>query len=152
MNKCKVCGNENQQDFYASNKAKCKECTKISVRNNYRLNIDSFKAYERKRASLPHRVKARNDYAKSIAGIERGNQAKNRWALSHPIQSGASTMIGNAVRDKKIFKPNICSECKKESKRLEGHHDDYAYPLIVRWLCRKCHYDWHKTNAPLNGD
>jgi hypothetical protein len=28
----------------------------------------------------------------------------------------------------------------------EKHHDDYARPLEVRWLCRPHHVEWHKMN------
>ena len=29
----------------------------------------------------------------------------------------------------------------------DGHHDDYAKPLELRWLCRKHHRQWHKLNG-----
>lgn len=38
---------------------KCKECTKADVRANYREHIDKYKEYERGRALLPHRPKAK---------------------------------------------------------------------------------------------
>jgi ribosomal protein S27AE len=151
--KCKTCNCEKSEtEFYASNKSKCKECTKIAVRKNYREKIDQYKIYEKSRANLPHRVKARQDYAKSIAGINAGNNAKINWMNKHPIQRAANIIVGNAVKNKKLFKPKSCSKCGNETDRLEGHHDDYAFPMSVRWLCSKCHYAWHKFNTPLNGD
>lgn len=30
-----------------------------------------------------------------------------------------------------------------------AHHDDYSYPLVVRWLCHKHHRLWHQFNEPV---
>lgn len=36
--------------------------------------------------------------------------------------------------------PDRCEGCLKDFQGpLERHHDDYAAPLSIRWLCRKCH-------------
>jgi predicted DNA-binding protein YlxM (UPF0122 family) len=40
-----------------------------------------------------------------------------------------------------------CEQCKLEN--VEGHHDDYNKPLIVRWLCKEHHFDWHKKNRAI---
>lgn len=40
-----------------------------------------------------------------------------------------------------------CEVCGTTEK-VEGHHDDYARPLEVRWLCRPHHREWHKANGP----
>ena len=126
---------------------KCKECNKKDVRKNYRENIDHYKEYEKARAGLPHRVKAREDYAKTEEGIKKGNEAKNNWTRRNPIKKMASTIVGNAVRDGKISKPSNCESCNSEPSRLHGHHDDYAFPLVVRWLCPGCHNKWHRENG-----
>lgn len=34
-------------------------------------------------------------------------------------------------------------------EKVLAHHDDYGYPLTVRWLCNSCHADWHRFNEPL---
>lgn len=46
-------------------------------------------------------------------------------------------------------------EIKKEPCEICGkgdavaHHDDYNYPLKVRWLCHKHHAEWHRFNKPI---
>lgn len=159
MKICFKCGEQKELNEFYRHKSmpdghlnKCKECTKISARENYRKNIEYYKEYEKKRALLPHRVFARKIYAESSNGIIAGNRAKHKWASYHPIQKAANIMVSNAVRDGRLNKPCKCSICGDENKRLEGHHDDYAHPLVVRWLCRKCHFTWHEHNMPLNGD
>lgn len=144
--------------FYAHKKmadgylGKCKECAKKDVRENYANKKEQYQAYEKTRSKSPHRVEARRQYAKTDAGIKAGNMAKMRWTSANPIQKGASVAVNNAVRDGRIHKPSTCSVCGISTKRLEGHHDDYAFPLVVRWMCPPCHYDWHEKNEPLNGD
>jgi len=132
---------------------KCKACSKIDARKNYIENKEHYKEYDRNRANLPHRVQARADYAETLRGKEAGAKASAKWDRDNPIKKGATTIVRNAVRDGKITKPSACSSCDNSDGMLHGHHDDYAFPLVVRWLCPQCHSDWHKENGPgLNGD
>lgn len=32
--------------------------------------------------------------------------------------------------------------------RAVGHHDNYMKPLVIRWLCRSHHGQWHRDNGP----
>lgn len=53
---------------------------------------------------------------------------KARWALNKAIASG-----------KILREPcELCGEGK-----AEAHHEDYAKPFDVRWLCRRCHRKEH---------
>ena len=126
---------------------KCKDCAKKDVSSNYRENIDHYKEYERARAGLAHRVQARLDYSLTEQGKAAGNRAKTTWTKRNPIKRMASIIVGNAVRDNKLIKPDFCSVCFSKSKKIHGHHDDYAFPLVVRWLCPACHNKWHKENG-----
>ena len=131
---------------------KCKDCTKKDVSIRYSKNPEKLKSYELSRASLPHRIAARKAYSLTIKGRERGGAAKSKWAENNRIKRGANQIVGNAVRDGKLSKPTTCESCHSAPKRLHGHHDDYAHPLSVRWLCPGCHNKWHKENGQgLNG-
>jgi hypothetical protein len=126
---------------------KCKPCNKKDVRVNYRANIDHYKAYERERAMIPHRVLARERYEATPAGKAALKKAHDKWAKRNPLKRLASHVVNNAVRDKRLFKPDTCESCKSKPNRLHGHHDDYAFPLVVRWMCPGCHNKWHKVNG-----
>lgn len=131
---------------------KCKECNKKDVKENRVLKIDYYTEYERNRANLPHRIKARSDYAKTEGGKIAGIRGKKKWISDNLIKRAASTIVGNAVRDGKLFKPTNCESCGLNHRIIHGHHDDYSYPMTVRWLCPKCHNKWHKENGKgLNG-
>jgi len=129
---------------------KCKECNRKDVMENRARNIDYYIEYDKGRANNPNRVIARTAYAKTKAGKKSHEMAKKKWVEGNAIKRSAQIMVGNAVRDKRLFKPKFCSECKHHKQRIHGHHDDYSKPLSVRWLCAKCHSNWHKANDPTN--
>lgn len=53
----------------------------------------------------------------------------------------ARWLAKNAVARGKLV-PQPCERCGSE-KHVEKHHEDYARPLDVRWLCRGCHKAEH---------
>jgi hypothetical protein len=114
---------------------KCKVCNKQDVRRNRKSNIEHYRAYDRRR------------------GNRQTAEYRKRYQKDNPIKYGAITMVGNAVRDGRLIKAKVCeSEGCSSTQLLHGHHDDYAKPLEVRWLCAACHHSWHAANGPgLNG-
>lgn len=109
---------------------KCKQCTKKDVTQNRFKNIEKIRAYDRKRARLPHRIKNK---------IERNKIYKEKF----PLHFKARGAVTRAVRSGKLKRPDICEICKKEA-RIYGHHDDYTKPLDVKWLCQPCHSSLHQ--------
>ena len=140
MKQCFKCGEfKPLEGFYRHPKMKdgrvnkCKECNKKDVRKNRRDKIDYYRAYDRER------------------GNRQTPEYRRRYNQDNPIKYGARTMVSNAVRDGKITKATECESCGATG-RIHGHHDDYAKPLEVRWLCPACHHQWHaKHGEALNG-
>ena len=62
------------------------------------------------------------------------------------LQINSAGLINTRVRRGAMNKPDRCEKCGKKA-RLDGHHDDYARPDAVRWLCRSCHMKWHSENT-----
>jgi ribosomal protein S27AE len=125
---------------------KCKECTKKDTKENKEKNKDYYLEYDRQRANLPHRAEARLAYQQTPEGKEACRKAKEKWRDSNLVKRAAQVMVGNAIRAGKITKSTECSECGATG-RIHGHHDDYTQPMVVRWLCSKCHTAWHKENG-----
>lgn len=141
---CKKCGAEKPQSEYYANDKTCKECRKAAVRNNRLIKADQYKAYEKARASLPKRVAARADYAKTDSGKEAKRRAIETWQQNNPKKRAVHVTTGNAIRDKKIIKKpcEICG-CYK----VVAHHCDYDKPLEVMWLCTTHHAEWHAKHG-----
>jgi hypothetical protein len=61
----------------------------------------------------------------------------------------ARSLVARAIRRGEL-KREPCVKCGKP--KTEGHHEDYAKPLEVIWLCR-LHHSWvHKYgDSPLPG-
>ena len=73
--------------------------------------------------------------------IESAEQRKN-----HKDEYEARIIVNHAIRDGKLER-SPCEKCGEEI--AEAHHDDYNYPLKVRWLCNRCHTLWHRENKPI---
>lgn len=52
-----------------------------------------------------------------------------------------------AIKNGVLVRPEHCEECGACAK-VDAHHDDYAKPLDIRWLCRGCHRRWHSKHGP----
>lgn len=126
---------------------KCIKCTKKDEKNRRVIKADYLKEYELSRKDLPHRIAARLKYSQTEAGREKARKAKDKWAENNVIKRSASHIVNNAIRDGKLVKKYECESCGISGCRIHGHHDDYAFPLSVRWLCSKCHRAWHRENG-----
>jgi ribosomal protein S27AE len=111
-------------------------------------NIDYVQAYDRKRGMLPHRVVARKEYLQTEAGKVAKRHTGDNYAANWPQKKIAHSALQNAVKRGEVIRQERCSKCASLEK-IEAHHDDYNKPLEVRWLCEKCHKEWHRHNEPI---
>jgi hypothetical protein len=66
----------------------------------------------------------------------------------------AHQQVSIAVRDGVLIRPDGCELClrTREDRPMWGiyaHHEDYARPLDVIWLCASCHYRVHAVHGGL---
>lgn len=106
---------------------KCKECTKKDVKDTRAANLDYYRAYDRDRASLPHRIELRE-------------RVFAEWKKAHPDRRTAHSKVGSALRSGRLTRLP-CWVCGQD--RAEAHHPDYSMPLDVVWLCREHHAQLH---------
>lgn len=101
---------------------KCKECAKRDVRDNRSSRRLQYSAYERQRFQSPARKAAQ--YASAV-----------RHRRKYPERARARQAVRNAIRDGKLLE-QPCEVC---GGKPQAHHEDYAKPFEVQWLCFKHH-------------
>ncbi|CAB4141898.1 hypothetical protein UFOVP421_13 [uncultured Caudovirales phage] len=149
---CKDCGaTPDATRFYAGVPQRCAECHKQRVRQNRKANMAYYQAFEAMRYARDYekRRAAMARYAASDAGKAAASRAKAEWNERNAIKRAAQLMVGRAVRSGKLARPKVCQSCGAGG-RIHGHHDDYAKPLEVRWLCTPCHAAAHHGDRAIS--
>jgi len=62
------------------------------------------------------------------------------------IKARAGGTVESAIKRGQLARPENCEHCGKHGP-VHAHHDDYSKPLVVRWLCSKCHGGWHAEHG-----
>lgn len=121
--RCRDCGEETAPaDFSRACKVICKVCDALASRRRYAKQTPEQRAKSRAKA----RVRVRTAEARA----RRLSIGKEKRAAHDKVHYAVATGL--------LVKPSRCEECGIEAP-LEGHHDDYSKPLIVKWLCKKRH-------------
>jgi len=71
-----------------------------------------------------------------------------RWKERHPERERAHHAVRAALLGGLLVRPKRCEGCGRVA-RVVAHHANYARPLAVEWLCRRCHANRH-VNERLN--
>ena len=154
-----------QKKWRAEHAEQLREYNRRKAHEYYWKNPEKFRELSRKYKSK-HKEKV-NEYARQY-GLEHREEIRNRmkqylkeYRSSHkeehkissakqrekfPDETKARLIANHAIRDGKLTK-QTCEICGEEN--TQAHHDDYNYPLEVRWLCVKCHNEWHINNKPI---
>ena len=135
---CKSCLTDKPAtEFYSSNRTRCAECIKASVRANRLEKIDYYRSYDRLRAGQPHRMA--NNFKQSQS-----------WRQEFPNRRRAQGLVQHALRSGKLQK-QPCWVCGSDAV---AHHPDYDRPLDVVWLCQPHHKQAHAlvANEPSRHD
>jgi len=69
---------------------------------------------------------------------------QKRWQAEHPKARWAHLALASALR-RGLIEKGPCEVCG--AVEVDGHHDDYDRPAVVRWLCRRHHRQLHAKKA-----
>ena len=104
---------------------KCKDCARRDSKNHRMENIDEIRAYDRAR------------------GNRQDKNYLRKYREKYPNKYKAHNLVNNNIRSGNLV-PLPCEICGESAV---AHHDDYAKPLNVRWLCQAHHMQWHAEHG-----
>ena len=158
MKVCRKCNSEKQESDFYKDDSSCKECRKSLVRKNRAANADYYRAFDKARANDPKRIEARRLYSGTEAGKAahaRANDKYSRANMEEIVRKQkayreqntekyhARNLVWSHLLTGRLIRPTSCQSCGKQCTP-HGHHEDYAKPLDVMWLCTFCHAERHK--------
>lgn len=144
---CKVCGvTSDVAEFYKGVNTRCKECHKKKVRENRNEKAEYYKIYDAWRYQKDPNVKKRHRrYRKTEGGKAALKRSNQKWKKANAEKRAAHVLLGNAVRDGRVKKPDSCEICGDSANKIHGHHENYSEPLHVQWVCPSCHVELHRA-------
>lgn len=98
------------------------ECSKRS-HERYIKNIDKSRAKSRN-----HYKKHKKEIIVHVTAYQKQYAEKHR----------ARELVRLAIARGDLIRSEFCESCGNAGC-IDSHHEDYSYPLEVRWLCRRCH-------------
>ena len=66
-----------------------------------------------------------------------------KWGKANRIKERARMQVLMAVKSGSLVRPKTCEVCGVGCNP-HAHHENYAKPLVVKWLCIKCHGKRHR--------
>jgi hypothetical protein len=92
-------------------------------------------------------------WAGNLSPEQRREKSRLRYARRDHTdpKERARGVLRAAVGQGKVQKPDACQSCRKQPGRAQihgHHHNGYANPLDVLWLCSYCHGLAHRSPVP----
>lgn len=151
MIKCSTCKQRLEAENFYNNRSRpnglhteCKPCAlsrSFQYRNSERGKLIT-KIYEQSEHGKIVHKRAKKKYLQTEKGkmsmIRDTQKAKEKY----PEKFVARKAVYGAIRSGKLKKRNSCEIC--HNGPTQGHHEDYAKPLDIIWLCSRCHTTLHK--------
>jgi hypothetical protein len=146
---CRVCKRDLAREMFApSAEAKrdycCRECMRDQGAARRAANPDATRAAARERTRRHRALTPPAKRQRTPAEREAEKVREKKYAANNPEKRKARQAVNNAIAAGKLQRGS-CEICGAE--KAEAHHDDYAKPLAVRWLCAKHHRREHQWIA-----
>lgn len=111
-----------------------------------RHESESYLAWYNSPASVKARADATRRYKRTRQGRIKLRKVQRLYRRVHKIEACAHEKVKYAIRTGALKRPKCCSKCRKRGP-VHGHHEDYAKPLQVIWLCPRCHAGKRRRSA-----
>lgn len=126
---------------------KCKDCAKKDSTERRNAKLGKVREYDRMRAKRPENIERRRRYAIESRQDEVKQRAMRdsgrQWSKTNRHKKRAQLLVKRAIaRGSLARKP--CEHCG-DKKNIQAHHEDYNFPLMVTWLCPRCHGKHHAS-------
>jgi len=158
--KCRACVVARQRELRAANPEREREWVAankdrvLSSKRAYReRNAERLRSDNRERMTLKRSTAEGAERARQITRESRQRHRDEHSARDkerrrlEPVKARAREAVANALRRGRLVRPSSCSMCGTTERVIHAHHDDYARPLDVRWLCASCHRKHHLADA-----
>lgn len=120
-----------------TDKRRCWDCKQIKEKEAFSLHKTQGRQSQCKEC---HSRYNREHYRKNKNVFKE----RNRKYVKNSVKAQAASAVSYATKTGALSR-KPCEECGAD--KTDAHHDDYAKPLEVRWLCRSHHIQWHVDNG-----
>ncbi len=143
MRKCKICGVpkpltiENFALYHVEGRTghirTCRDCA------NAKGRIRDRKRYHENTNGRRDKVRHLTNQRWHATPTEQRTEKQRRYRANHPLKNAARWKVREAIKAGKLIRQScFCGSA------AEAHHDDYAQPLVVLWLCKEHHAQRHR--------
>ena len=88
---------------------------------------------------------------KAEGAYNRGDRAAQtrRYYKAREAARKAHRFVEKAIKKGWLIRPRVCSICsiKRDKQAIYAHHEDYAKPAEVVWVCWLCHNNLHNEEV-----